>query len=876
MHTLIHKLLLLLALAVAPLCVAAYDDTRITADGTTVVAPADESDIDPAILAKAKAWKARRGTKRGRKNTTQGAIPPKVIKVGAGTKYADINAAMEASEVTDGVQLQVQPGTVMTADQTIYKSVEIVGPGWAMDGNGKVTGDVATFMCNVMVMAEDVHITGMVFRNYGHPIKPLSMYLYLMDENTLVDHCYIDNSRITVRNNYEANDVTLKQNFIKCPVDGNSRESNDGWDIHNNIITCNMVSIVWRLHAAVIDHNTICRYNANDRYVLLGLEDCKISNNVITCFSSNNQPWNESAFDTFSTYDFNANSFARNVCTGVAPASNNKGGITSLAEVYDFSGDFQEWNDQHYRIKAGGPAAGYATDGSDCGPWGGTTPYEGGGGAPAVTPMSGGGFVLDADHADGTVEGMTLTTYYQSLLSLFTDINTRGIDAANGIMVSVIPATYTFAINTETLSLLTSLWQKRSTFIGSNTTKLIRINSYDPINADAPGISTFNFTGVGVDQARAYVQELMECIDLTRVTLLFNGQPLYQQPKKPVTEAQYTLTLPPAEVEYDGHPHGATVTVAEGVGTPTLSYYNVDTPALSPTFTSPAGVGEYIIYLEIDEGELYEAMPRTEVWRFKIVEPKPQLLLGDANTDGTVNILDAQWTLRYILAPAQTTPFSFDNGNTFATDKLINVQDIVCTVNIILGKSSSLADVADRFENLDHPYIYSANVKAASSSVVGGITADSSPAATLTATPAAITLTAPAATSVAAIDIELQGVAPEQLSLALPMSDYLLATRPTATGTRAIILSTTGAPLAEAGSEATILLTSALATPAAALAATPMAKPLAVGIDAATAITAPATAAPTTATPVYDLGGRRLRQPRTGINIVGGRKVLTK
>ncbi|MBQ7443292.1 MAG: hypothetical protein IJS59_05430, partial [Bacteroidaceae bacterium] len=136
MHTLIHKLLLLLALAVAPLCVAAYDDTRITADGTTVVAPADESDIAPAILAKAKAWKARRGTKRGRKNTTQGAIPPKVIKVGAGTKYADINAAMEASEVTDGVQLQVQPGTVMTADQTIYKSVEIVGPGWAMDGNG--------------------------------------------------------------------------------------------------------------------------------------------------------------------------------------------------------------------------------------------------------------------------------------------------------------------------------------------------------------------------------------------------------------------------------------------------------------------------------------------------------------------------------------------------------------------------------------------------------------------------------------------------------------------------------------------------------------------------------------------------------------------
>ncbi len=868
MHTLIHKLLLLLALAVAPLCVAAYDDTRITADGTTVVAPADESDIDPAILAKAKAWKARRGTKRGRKNAIQGAIPPKVIKVGAGTKYADINAAMEASEVTDGVQLQVQPGTVMTADQTIYKSVEIVGPGWKLNSSGTLADGAATFLCNVMVMAEDVSITGMVFKNGGLPIKPSDTYLYLMDENTLVDHCHISNSRITVRNNYAAYDVTLTRNFIKCPVDGNSRDSNDGWNIHHNIITCESGSVVWRLHGATIDHNTIFRENAYDRYVLLGLEHCAISNNVITCFSSDKQPWKESVFDNFSTYASAANTFTRNVSTGPAPAANNKGGITSLAEVYDFSGDFQEWNDQHYRIKAGGPAAGYATDGTDCGPWGGTTPYEGGGGEPAVTPMSGKEFILDAKHADG-IDGTT--TYYQTLLSLFTDIDTRGIDPDMGVDIRVTPATFSFAINAETLPLLTSLWQKRNTFIRGSEYKLISL-----YGIQSGGV--FDFMGVDVDQTRTYVQELMECISLTNITLLFNGQPLYEQPKQPVTEAQYTLTLPPAEVEYDGQPHGATVTVAEGVGTPKIEYgifegFMHSVPYYSYFESAPTEVGTYYVFLSIAEGELYEAMPRTFVRSFKIVEPKPQLVLGDANTDGSVNILDAQWTLRYILAPAETTPFSFDNANTFATDQLINVQDIVCTVNIILGKSSSLADVA---VIPDLPYLYSANVKAASSSVVGGITADSSPAATLAATPAAITLTAPAATSVAAIDIELQGVAPEQLSLALPMSDYLLATRPTATGTRAIILSTTGTPLAEAGTEATILLTSALATPTAALAATPMAKPLAVGIDAATAITAPATAAPTTATPLYDLGGRRLRQPRTGINIVGGRKVLTK
>ena len=48
---------------------------------------------------------------------------------------------------------------------------------------------------------------------------------------------------------------------------------------------------------------------------------------------------------------------------------------------------------------------------------------------------------------------------------------------------------------------------------------------------------------------------------------------------------------------------------------------------------------------------------------FRIV---PDMIPGDANDDGVVNILDPQWTLRYIHAPAQTTPFNFKNANTFS------------------------------------------------------------------------------------------------------------------------------------------------------------------------------------------------------------------
>ena len=65
-------------------------------------------------------------------------------------------------------------------------------------------------------------------------------------------------------------------------------------------------------------------------------------------------------------------------------------------------------------------------------------------------------------------------------------------------------------------------------------------------------------------------------------------------------------------MEYDGQPHGATVTVAEGVGTPTLSYAKNAgylPGAREPIYEKlngqlPTQVGEYIIYLSIAEGEL--------------------------------------------------------------------------------------------------------------------------------------------------------------------------------------------------------------------------------------------------------------------------------
>ena len=145
--------------------------------------------------------------------------------------------------------------------------------------------------------------------------------------------------------------------------------------------------------------------------------------------------------------------------------------------------------------------------------------------------------------------------------------------------------------------------------------------------------------------------------------------------------------------------------------------------------------------------------------------------LGDANIDGSVNILDVQHTLNYILATAQ--PFNLWAANTYV-DKIINVQDIVCTINIILGlpnaaRQANLArgtgyDEDDAIENAQF-WVYEQNERIAAYTT----------------------------TEVAAVDIEIDGVKTDEVSLLLNNRDFHMVGQNTATGSRYVIYSPTGA-----------------------------------------------------------------------------------
>ena len=147
---------------------------------------------------------------------------------------------------------------------------------------------------------------------------------------------------------------------------------------------------------------------------------------------------------------------------------------------------------------------------------------------------------------------------------------------------------------------------------------------------------------------------------------------------------------------------------------------------------------------------------------------KLRYMEGDANMSGYTDVLDVQHTLNYALA-ANVKPFNYSAANTYA-DETINVQDIVCTVNIVLDSESSIVGEPDI--------------------ETGGRAMALIPQAWLYTKDGRLMLAADA--EVGAIDVELSGVSTSQVSLLLNHSQFQMIGRNTERGSRYVIFSPTG------------------------------------------------------------------------------------
>lgn len=242
----------------------------------------------------------------------------------------------------------------------------------------------------------------------------------------------------------------------------------------------------------------------------------------------------------------------------------------------------------------------------------------------------------------------------------------------------------------------------------------------------------------------------------------------------------------------------------------------------------------------------YEGVAQNNRLRAKLTWTK-----GDVNADASVDVLDAQQTLNYIMG-TQNGNFNYPAADTYEGCG-INVQDVVATINIFIGSN----------DNVDLKSLMAAQRRWTES-----MGEDASTANVLSVEDNALWLDA--TDQVAALDITLAGVKANDVKLAMSKQRYQLVTHNTANGVRVVIISTTGDII----SGRTKLLR--LAKPARvdqAMAADIDAQPVGVAFEGQTTDIDTITTDVDSREAVYSLDGRKLNGVACeGVYIVNGKK----
>lgn len=273
--------------------------------------------------------------------------------------FTDINAAMSSSDVVAGDTLYLDPGTNLTSQQTVSKQVTIIGCGYFLNGSMPTQAIISG---NLTINAPLTKVEGVLFTstiNIG-AIK-------ISANNVTIERCKMPTTVVG------GNNCTIRQCFITSYTDISSIS---GLTMYNNIISYSEAgssSYVYKpfrgtANNATIQNNLIVQYRwKSNNFIIDGVfQGCIIKNNILLCPSAPNNIINGPANciisnNILSCAENTYPSYPDNLCIGTADNS----------VLFSLEGT----NDQRYRLKEDSPAKGYASDGGDCGPFGGMYPY---------------------------------------------------------------------------------------------------------------------------------------------------------------------------------------------------------------------------------------------------------------------------------------------------------------------------------------------------------------------------------------------------------------------------------------------------------------------------------------------------------------------
>jgi hypothetical protein len=273
--------------------------------------------------------------------------------------FTDINEACAHWEVEAGDTLYLENGSYFGGDQTISKSLTVIGPGYfLMENDSTYAYPMPVLINSLGISANDVKVIGVSVINNTRP----------SGNNITIERCHLNN--IDTYSGFHVQQLIVRQCFISGGINGyyNNNYGIVSSTIHNNIIFGSVgLTVAGSSHNL---YNNVIYMNSTNQYYALSVVNSTVINNIVI-----REPVDEDPGVDRSEYAMalgNNSSFAYNVTSQpYSPEFSNNLFDETKENVFVLEGSTDKW----WMLKEGSPAIGYGSNGDDCGAYGGPLYY---------------------------------------------------------------------------------------------------------------------------------------------------------------------------------------------------------------------------------------------------------------------------------------------------------------------------------------------------------------------------------------------------------------------------------------------------------------------------------------------------------------------
>ena len=267
-----------------------------------------------------------------------------------GMNFASINAAM--SSVSAGDTLLLDKAYKETSEQTVTKAVVIIGNGF--DTTTSTIAQVSTLNLKV----DGIHVNSLYVTNVNFYNKDCRLY-----------RCFVGTKASWAGTSAATGSNSILSCYFTGTIAGTSAKAI--FDIQNTILYTSTYNVIYNLINSNICHCVIYGRGNGDSYSLIqNITSSSITDNIIVD--------NYNTYYTISNYDVsNMNTIHHNVMSGFRNTTNyplnyitNKSDLNAVCKCTGTT-----VSGTYFELKSSSPALNYASDGSDCGIYGGLYPY---------------------------------------------------------------------------------------------------------------------------------------------------------------------------------------------------------------------------------------------------------------------------------------------------------------------------------------------------------------------------------------------------------------------------------------------------------------------------------------------------------------------